>query len=435
MAPHRGARGRRSGSARRERQGMDVRDWMKAGRNAVDRIAAGGVSIRPAREEQEPCPAPDGERRERAARKEREREERRARRERQRQEKRERKEQDRELRFTVLGPSGSGKTTLLASMYREIEDRHPGVLQPLSDRQNKEMFQRLERIYERLEDAAEEAEEQAAERSWGYFDASYPTGALERYAFHIASRRETPVVFFDHPGAWLAPGDEGHGRLVELVRRSSAVLVAIDTSSLMEGTREDGYPREADAGIGEIAQVLKEGLEDGGQDKLIVLALLKCEKYAGNAGRIKRMLRRMEEALDEILRLERNVLYEGRLAIALLPVQTIGGLLAPAPGRREAERRLLALRGFKFYPKDVDQPMRYILSFLMAQIDKRGGAMGLRRAWERLVLARTDELAASARAIRREMRMEDDPAFRIAGNRELIIGPAPGPRGVSGRPQ
>ena len=103
------------------------------------------------------------------------------------------------------------------------------------------------------------------------------TESLSEYVFTIrGSAGSTEAKFYDFPGGWMNPDNaENFEHVRDILRKSMAVIAAVDTPYLMES----GGKYKERARIPEMIHLLKMSLEDNSQDKLFLIVPIKCEKY------------------------------------------------------------------------------------------------------------------------------------------------------------
>lgn len=173
-----------------------------------------------------------------------------------------------------------------------------------------------------------------------------------------------------------------------------------------------------------LACMAEEGQGDA-SERLILFVPIKCEKYLESPEERYRLHKAVKKAFEKTLLLTSNPLYRDRLAMALLPVQTVGGakfrrFKIAADGRIEREVYRKDLNS-KFSPKNVDQPMRYLMSFLLEQFaqNKKNGS------WYDKFLSfifREGDLKEVAEYIRSDIKSDNDleAGFEIFCGRNLI---------------
>ena len=267
-----------------------------------------------------------------------------------------------ELIFTALGPSGAGKTTLLSCMHKKFEEILPGSFYPDTN-----TFAILSRAYKKLEQAANNSDLEFGVPLEG-------TSNLREYEFTIKGKRKNvPVKFYDFPGIWMNPYDvklkENYKRVIKIVQSSQVIITAINTPYIMEYSgRYKDY-----TGVDEIEHVITMSLLNNDKDKLILFVPIKCEKYTRTPTERDNMLKKIAEVFDKSIRLHSNPAYKDRLAIAFIPIHTVGNARFSRfemSGNEIIREIYVKPRGSKFSPKDADQPLRYAMSFLLNEFKK-----------------------------------------------------------------
>lgn len=279
-----------------------------------------------------------------------------------------------ELVFAALGPSGAGKTTMLACMQKRFDDLLPGSL--AADRT---AFSSLQAAYEKLE---AEANSNTLEFGVGVEN----TENLREYSFTInAGKTNIPMRFYDFPGGWIDPersDTENYNRVAEIMNRSRVIFIAVNTPYLMEA---NGHYRK-EARIDETTQMLKQGLIHGNDNKLVLIIPIKCEKYTRGKAELQKMYAVIDKEFADVFALTNNPVYRKRLAIAVLPIHTVGNATFSRFERHESSRLpreiYLKNRNTKFSPKYADQPLRYAVSFLLNEF-ARGGDVSLNDSFAR----------------------------------------------------
>ena len=319
-----------------------------------------------------------------------------------------------EMKFAVLGPSGSGKTTLLACMAEEFERVSPGTIFPADP----STFGTLSKAYKSLKRDANNSETRQFERS------IEGTSMLREFLFHIVGRGAyLPVRFYDFPGGWIIPGDSNNKTVIDIVKASAVIIVAINTPYLME---MDGKYIDDGCAVDEIEWVIKRSLEGDESERLILFVPIKCEKYLETPEMRDHLHKSVRRAFNNTLMLTSNPLYTNRLAMVMLPVQTVGNakfarFKIASDDRVEREVYRKPDPRSKFSPKNVDQPMRYLMSFLLEQFaqNKKKGS------WYEKFLSfifREGDLKEVAEYIRSGIKSDNDieAGFEIFCGRELI---------------
>ena len=319
-----------------------------------------------------------------------------------------------EMKFAILGPSGSGKTTLLTCMAEEFERVSPGTIFPADP----STFGTLTKAYKSLKRDANNSDSRQFERS------IEGTSMLREFLFHVVGHGAfLPVKFYDFPGGWIIPGDSNNKTVIDIVKASAVIIVAINTPYLMEF---DGKYIDDGCAVDEIEWVIKRSLEGDESERLILFVPIKCEKYLETPEMRDSLHKSVKRAFNNTLMLTSNPLYTNRLAMAMLPVQTVGNakfarFKIASDGRVEREVYRKPDPHSTFSPKNVDQPMRYLMSFLLEQFaqNKKKGS------WYDKFLSfifREGDLKEVAEYIRSGIKSDNDleAGFEIFCGRELI---------------
>ena len=105
-----------------------------------------------------------------------------------------------------------------------------------------------------------------------------------------------------------------------------------------------------------------------GEKYLIVFVLVKCEKYMKKATDRNKLLSRFEDRHKAVLKLiEKRNQPSNKIASVLIPVKTLGCVEF---ARLDEDGQFVFVRkGDSFQPEDVDQPLRYALSFALNHVD------------------------------------------------------------------
>ena len=309
-----------------------------------------------------------------------------------------------ELCFTVLGPSGCGKTTLLACMNEYFGRVMPSAFQ------NDEVFGRLSDAYEALKQDAEDNGREII-----FSGGVEGTDTSNEYPFTLkGSRRNIPLKFFDFPGGWLKPDDPNFDYVAETVRRSSVVIAVINSPFLMHYKAK----YKDCAGISDMEYVIADSLEQDGRDKLILLVPVKCEKYLADESEAASLLEEVKKAFADTISLAGSASpYYGHLALAVLPVSTMGNVHLSRFNVRDGKPVLFFRRitGAGFRPENTDQPLRYAMSFLLEQYTKSRSGVSAAFDWV-FGSGNLDKIAGQIRAgIRTDIR-----GMEILAGRELL---------------
>jgi hypothetical protein len=265
----------------------------------------------------------------------------------------------------MLGPSRVGKSSLLATMYREIGRMKTGFdLTPVDETEDRldEAYHNLSRVIEQRVFAPVE-------------DLVKGTVDFIEHHFEVAFKgtKEFDLVFHDFRGGAMMRSGSDLDTLREKVTRSHVIFNVLDSVALMEvdaikGDRFNGHDR--------VCNLMTRTLQPGEQ-YLILFVLVKCETYVKTASGRERLLDRFEERHGAVLRLiERLNKTNRNVAALLIPAITLGCVEFK---EIDQDGSFIFERNHKdFEPREVDQPLRYALSFALNHVNEN------RRWWESL---------------------------------------------------
>ena len=258
------------------------------------------------------------------------------------------------MNIPMLGPSGVGKTSLLAAIYDQFDKITN--LQIKSEDESKKILDN------RLEELKSLVKQETIKASGGI----YPTGVVPpKFLFDIGlSSSYWKIAFQDYPGEFIQ--DSKNITKVEIfLKESTAVLLAIDTPSLME--REGKWHDEINK-PDLIRKLFKDAYQNLDSPRLVILALVKCEKYVRNEKDAKKLLECVKQKYENLLSLFRQGTLENKIAVVITPVQTVGSVIF---SRIDTENGKPIFHFHKstgdgsYSPKDCDQPLRYLFRFLL----------------------------------------------------------------------
>lgn len=267
--------------------------------------------------------------------------------------------------MVMVGPSRVGKSSLLATMYREIYRMKAGFeLTPTDETQDRldEAYCSLSRVMQQPVFAPVE-------------DLVRGTMDFIEHRFEVGFNRakEFDLVFHDIRGGAMMKSGSDLNAVREKVAQSQVIFNVLDSVALMEvdavsGDRLNGHDR--------VYNLFSRALQ-AGKKYLVVFVLVKCEKYVKSPHGYNQLIKRFEERhravlqlIDELNERHRNV---GALVIPAVTLGCVEFKEIDDDGNFIFERN----HG-DFEPREVDQPLRYGLSFAINHVD------GNRWWWEKL---------------------------------------------------
>lgn len=143
-------------------------------------------------------------------------------------------------------------------------------------------------------------------------------------------------------------------------------MIPIDAPALME---EKGRYHERINRPQQIKDLFKKAYKDLDSPRLIILAPVKCEKYLQDEKTAKELARRVDEGYKVLLEYLNSEKLSPWIASVITPVQTVGGLVFSRIEPDENGTPDFYFRKVrhdaKYDPEDSEQPLRYLLSFLL----------------------------------------------------------------------
>ncbi|MBQ7593633.1 MAG: hypothetical protein IJU48_04680 [Synergistaceae bacterium] len=328
------------------------------------------------------------------------------------------------MQFAVPGPSSAGKTTLLACLIHAFQEQKG--LSGMIVEKTQATLQQLRKAYNSWE---QEANSPARE-----FSNAIECGKIKReFEFEIQRHHAAQAITFcDFPGGWMeAPNydytedlrkakEKDNKQVIDIVKDARVIIVAINTPYLMEF---DGiYKDSRFCAVSGIQWILKGLMARRELNRLILLVPIKCEKYLETPQERRKLHEAVKAAFNQTLNLPNSPLYSGKLAIALLTVQTVGNavfrrfefLNGEIGGEIEAEVYKKPNLSRKFSPKNADQPMRYLMSFLLAEFQRQKDNRSLWDTFWDFVLFNNGDLKEVVKEIQKGIESDDEePDFEI----------------------
>lgn len=279
--------------------------------------------------------------------------------------------EDLRVQVMMVGGRRCGKTSILAAMKANFEEQFAKTRLTVS-------FGDLETL-EILEAKSNEiADYFLGAENRTFSPDSNPTEDMMRYTYSIGiaeKRGKIKVDFVDYPGEWLTD-KEHNSKLLECMKNTQAVIVAIDTPHLVE---ESGRFNEYRNFCRRTGEMLKMALEETtGGKKLILFVPLKCERYL-NESKMDDVRVKTEEAYAELIRyLARS---QTKYEVAVAPIFTLGGAEFSHFERDKHTGEIKVNEKYhtpekavycfpdisvkKPAPKYCEQPIVYLLAYLM----------------------------------------------------------------------
>ncbi|MCT7984481.1 hypothetical protein NG796_14360 [Laspinema sp. A4] len=282
-----------------------------------------------------------------------------------------------ELKVTMLGPSGVGKTSLLTAMYEQFE-RNIGQtnLQLTPDLESAALLQERLAELKTLPDSFET-------KGW-----MQSTEDHKSFLFELGRRGAIPSLtlhFQDYPGEYLAAKSsrEDKERVETFVRESAAVAIAIDTPALME---KNGQWHDAVNKPQQIANLFQRVYRELESPRLVIFAPVRCEKYLQDEKSSAELVRQVQAGYARVLDLLRSESLLSKVVVIITPVQTVGTVVFSRIEILDGKPLFIFRKtshDAQYNPQDSEQPLRYLLRFLLRlHLDRRNlGVFNFIRDW------------------------------------------------------
>jgi hypothetical protein len=277
------------------------------------------------------------------------------------------------LNVVMLGGQGVGKSSLMAVLYNSLKTElqaGPLILNALGNTAD-----RLEVLFSQL-------------MEFGY--SGEPSKGIQKtpdpayYEFELASRNTTDVpgsgedfslhiTFTDYPGEYIR---ENQVFVRDKINEASAVLIAIDTPALME----EPFLNERMNATNYFSALLQSVFAASRTPRLVLLTPIKCERWVQSLDGTCDLTERIrhgpyKDLLDNMAGLVTTtpdgIHPKHYVAVAITPIQTVGSVVFSHFDADEFGRPVHVWRKVSadapFAPVDCDQPLRYLMGFLIKQ--------------------------------------------------------------------
>lgn len=229
---------------------------------------------------------------------------------------------DKGINVLMVGGRRAGKSSMLAGLFEVMlgdDIKKLVTVEDVTQGQHESLTGKIQELREELRNKSGKV----------VMDDKTPTDKFHPYTLKVSlpdSGHSTKITFTDVNGEYYTniikddaqKYEENRQQLVETVRKSDVILIAIDTPFLMEGREAQNLRANC---VVEIQGLLTE-LKKEDKAKLVVFVPIKCEKWAQGGHRIEEVTERVEKVYDTHIKNLNSPMVE----ILILPVQTVGSM-------------------------------------------------------------------------------------------------------------
>lgn len=279
------------------------------------------------------------------------------------------------INVMMVGGRRCGKTSVLAAMQKCFDT----VMSNSEINIGSNDFNTMDVLEEKFREAEDYFRERNQKKRTFVPD-SNPSKDIATYSFNIGTRGKTGDIvlnFTDYPGEFIADAKTRETILSEFTK-SRILVIAIDTPHMMEEEQRFDDRRNLENRVTEM--IKKSGFADEKYGPGLVLFVpLKCERYY-NDGRMGEVAAQVKQSYSSLI----NYLLtsNSKITMAITPIFTFGGAAFSRFERDEdGDIKIetqhycpeIAIYNFpdptvkKPQPKYCEQPLLYILSFVITQ--------------------------------------------------------------------
>ena len=278
-----------------------------------------------------------------------------------------------ELNIIMVAPRMIGKTSILAAMHEEFDKtfEQANLQTWTDDGKTLQAITECKRVLRTIDPKFEKFVH-------GNDNLIDPWND-EGFVFELGSggRKFLKLRFTDPAGEYfnLNATQKQKDYVKQQLLKCDAVIIPIDATALMEkktgrvNYSEVGTWHEEKNDPERITTLLKDAYAGLTVPRLIILAPVKCETYMRTSQDADNLLQHVQIGYQKLLNFLKSDGLFGQVAVVVTPVQTVGNVVFAYHKTDD--------RGFtRFYynkteikapyaPKDGDQPLRYVLRFLL----------------------------------------------------------------------
>ncbi len=229
------------------------------------------------------------------------------------------------INVLMVGGRRAGKTSMLAGLFEVMlgDDIKKLVnVEDVTESENDSLAAKTKELRDELRNMVGKV----------IMDTKQHTDKFHPYKLKITlsdSGHSTQITFTDVNGEYYAnvikeydkdaiEYKKNRQQLIDNVRKSDVILVAIDTPFLMEGSIAQNNRANC---VNDINALLTE-LKKEDKAKLVVFVPIKCEKWAYNGHKLEEVTEKVVDVYSTTI----NQLQSPLVEILVIPVQTVGGM-------------------------------------------------------------------------------------------------------------
>lgn len=284
------------------------------------------------------------------------------------------------MQVCMMGAKGVGKTSVLTSMFHDLNAVNADAnlqLLPQEDPKTGDSFTQAA-INERFDELQRMFHNAIPGKPITESGIAASFDVREYYfVFGVKGRKpELELQIRDFPGEYIKDKPQ---EVMDYIRESTAVLVAVDTPHLMEC---DGQFCEAKNSVSQITDLFKMALDGQQDEKLVLFVPLKCEKYSRD-GNMQNVTQAVEQAYADLIGFIKSG-KGGRVVCAITPILTVGDVVFKEFLQENGKVKTVGTEGLPakavyvyangvpgYHPHYCEQPLCYLLSFVSRLYERR----------------------------------------------------------------
>lgn len=204
------------------------------------------------------------------------------------------------------------------------------------------------------------------------------------YRFNLGQKNKKPkvqLVLRDYPGEQLVDNSK---EVIHRIRECAVTMIAIDTPALMvenDRLHSSGFHKDRNLfergrnGTANLHTIFQEAYKGLREKKLVILVPVKCEKWMKDSASANQLLDRIKTGYQSLFDLFASEDMQDNVAVVVTPVETLGNVVYAYMDKPESYSPRFMKRGIsaEYDPRYCDQPLRYILRFVLKRFLENPG--------------------------------------------------------------